>query len=175
MVINMYKKLIPIICLTLSVGCMFVIFLFSSQNSRDTNIISRDITSLIAKRVFSNYDSMDTNMKSVVVEQLNLFIRKAAHFSLYFFLGFLFFIEVSILTHKYIISFGAAWGICFIYAVLDELHQKFVPGRTPLIKDVFIDSIGGLIGILFSFLIISAVLNIKRRINKNNCFQEFSS
>ena len=36
--------------------------------------------------------------------------------------------------------------ICALYAVSDEMHQAFVPGRTPLVSDVAIDIIGGWIG-----------------------------
>ena len=173
--INMYKKLIPFICLALSAVCMTVIFIFSSQNSFDTNMLSRKITSIIVEEVFKGYDSMDLDMKNIIVDQFNLFIRKTAHFLLYFFLGYLCFSAISALTNKYAKSFGLAWSCCFIYAVLDELHQKFVPGRTPLFKDVIIDSAGGLIGIIFGFLIISAALNIRNRISNNNSSQGLSS
>ncbi|QCX34380.1 VanZ family protein [Caloramator sp. E03] len=38
--------------------------------------------------------------------------------------------------------------ICVLYAISDEFHQVFVPGRGPNIRDVFIDSTGTLVGIL---------------------------
>ena len=41
-----------------------------------------------------------------------------------------------------------AWVTVVIYAISDEIHQAFVPGRSPLVMDVAIDSVGGLIGIL---------------------------
>lgn len=34
----------------------------------------------------------------------------------------------------------AAWVICTIVAILDEIHQRFVPGRTPAVHDVALDS-----------------------------------
>jgi VanZ family protein len=37
----------------------------------------------------------------------------------------------------------------FFYAVLDEVHQVFVPGRSASLGDVFLDSVG----IAFAFLI----------------------
>lgn len=40
-----------------------------------------------------------------------------------------------------------AWVIVVLYAISDEIHQSFVPGRTPLVTDVLIDSLGGLLGI----------------------------
>jgi len=45
-----------------------------------------------------------------------------------------------------------AWVLVVLYAIGDEIHQAFVPGRTPLVTDVAIDSIGGLVGI-FTYLL----------------------
>ena len=36
---------------------------------------------------------------------------------------------------------------CVFYAAIDEIHQLFVPDRAGRVVDVFIDSIGILIGI----------------------------
>lgn len=38
--------------------------------------------------------------------------------------------------------------IVFAYASTDEFHQRFVPNRTPLVSDVFIDTSGAVIGML---------------------------
>lgn len=40
------------------------------------------------------------------------------------------------------------WVVVVLYAIGDEIHQAFVPGRTPLVTDVAIDALGGLLGIL---------------------------
>lgn len=37
---------------------------------------------------------------------------------------------------------GIAIAIVFLYAASDEFHQIFVPTRTPLVSDVFIDTSG---------------------------------
>jgi VanZ family protein len=37
--------------------------------------------------------------------------------------------------------------IAAVYGALDELHQGFVVGRSPLVTDVLIDAIGALIGV----------------------------
>jgi VanZ family protein len=42
----------------------------------------------------------------------------------------------------------AAWLMALLYAITDEIHQSFVPGRGPWVVDVGIDSIGALIGLL---------------------------
>ena len=38
--------------------------------------------------------------------------------------------------------------IGIIYATLDEFHQSFSPGRTPKITDIYIDTLGVILGIL---------------------------
>jgi VanZ family protein len=77
-------------------------------------------------------------------------MRKSAHFFAYLILGFL-------VSHalKNEASAASAWkrrGIslasCILYAISDEFHQLFVPGRGPLVKDVFIDGSGAALGIL---------------------------
>jgi VanZ family protein len=41
-----------------------------------------------------------------------------------------------------------AWTLTALYAVSDEIHQSFVPGRTPAALDVAIDGAGALLGLL---------------------------
>jgi VanZ family protein len=45
---------------------------------------------------------------------------------------------------------GLAWGLALAYAVTDEFHQSFVPGRHPSAWDVVIfDNLGAMIGLWF--------------------------
>jgi VanZ family protein len=41
-----------------------------------------------------------------------------------------------------------AFVLCALYAIIDEIHQALVPGRTPQVLDVLIDSVGALGGII---------------------------
>jgi len=55
-----------------------------------------------------------------------------------------------------ILSFLLLYSIAYLYAVSDEIHQYFIPGRTGRFRDTLIDLIGILIGIfifnkIFSF------------------------
>ena len=43
---------------------------------------------------------------------------------------------------------------CLVYAISDEIHKLFVPGRSGEIRDVLIDFTGVLIGILFTMLLV---------------------
>jgi VanZ family protein len=67
-------------------------------------------------------------------------IRKAAHFTNY---GILFWILIRgpMAGRPY-----TALMLCVCYAFLDEGHQILVPGRTPSLYDVALDSSGALFG-----------------------------
>ena len=43
--------------------------------------------------------------------------------------------------------------LCLMYAITDELHQIFVPGRVASIWDVLIDTMGAAFGVLLFMLI----------------------
>lgn len=79
-------------------------------------------------------------------------IDKLFHFAEYFVLG-------AILVRAFAGSFDKAnfKVICLlsiltasIYGGLDEFHQRFVPGRSPEIFDIFFDIMGSLSGALLS-------------------------
>ena len=44
-------------------------------------------------------------------------------------------------------------GVTFLYACTDEFHQLFVPGRAGRFTDVAIDTVGGIIMLLFIALV----------------------
>lgn len=41
-----------------------------------------------------------------------------------------------------------AWGMAVVYALSDEIHQLFVPGRTFQLADLALDALGALVGVL---------------------------
>ncbi len=51
-------------------------------------------------------------------------------------------------------QFFCAWICTTLYAATDEFHQTFVPGRSGEPRDVALDSLGALAGILILYLII---------------------
>ena len=52
---------------------------------------------------------------------------------------------------------GLSFLVCVLYAISDEVHQLFVPGRGAQVKDVFIDSAGAIVGVGL-YLIISRIM-----------------
>lgn len=78
--------------------------------------------------------------------------KKCAHIFVYFVLFQLtvraFFIHAQKKSHLQV-----RWAILFaiIYAMTDEFHQSFVPGRTATTRDFFYDSLGIMISWLYLY------------------------
>jgi VanZ family protein len=71
-------------------------------------------------------------------------IRKCAHFTEYFILSLLILRGIRARRHGTRLAWaGLAILLVAGYASLDEFHQRFVPGRTPAVTDVLIDTTGG--------------------------------
>jgi len=75
-------------------------------------------------------------------------LLKSFHLIEYAFLAFL--LSIAIFKKKFVFL------IAYLYAISDEIHQSFTPGRTPRFRDTLIDLIGILIGIFIFQKIISS-------------------
>lgn len=72
-------------------------------------------------------------------------IRKSAHFVEYFILSLLILRGIrSGRRGSHLAGALAAILLVAAYASLDEFHQRFVPGRTPAVADVLLDTTGGI-------------------------------
>lgn len=103
---------------------MGIIFLFSSCNADISSMQSDMIVKLINNVIPIN----------------SFFVRKLAHFSLFFILELILFLTFKNIYLSFFISSG--------YALLDEFHQYFVPGRSCELRDVLIDISGCILAIL---------------------------
>ena len=75
--------------------------------------------------------------------QLTFYVRKSAHFLEYTLLGASIYMAARG-RHQLLNS----WLIATAYAISDEIHQHFIPGRSCELRDICIDSLGSLSGIL---------------------------
>lgn len=122
---------------------MGLIFFFSSQPAGDSKELSTGVTEVILSVVEAVAPDSD-----LFVENFHHLVRKNAHFLIYFVLGMLVvraFRFSGIRGKKGIVL---ALALCVVYAISDELHQLFVPGRGAQVKDVLIDSTGAFVGII---------------------------
>lgn len=77
---------------------------------------------------------------------IEFFIRKGAHFSVYFALAVFTAWMVRLWIKPPFKVFAVTILLSFLYACTDELHQSFTGDRTPLFHDVMIDTVGAAIG-----------------------------
>jgi len=120
---------------------MALIFWFSSQPADQSNQMSTGITEIIARAIERIIPGTE-----VIIGELNHIVRKNAHFISYLVLGILNAAALRNSGAEIKKAFLISFVICAVYAVSDEIHQLFVPGRGCQFTDVLIDSAGALVG-----------------------------
>lgn len=123
----------------LPLGWMGCIFYLSHQPGSESSELSSNIVIVILS-VIGNIVPFDID-----VSIFHMMIRKSAHFFAYFILGMLFYWALRGKKIRWLY----ALFLSFLYAVSDEIHQLFIPGRSGEFRDVLIDSCGALVGIVF--------------------------
>ena len=181
--------------ITLGVLCllwMSLIFILSSQRSDLSTMHSDSVTRTIldvlepekdhvAPKVSYQQDTTVVEEKPIsdmsVVPKKDLFgvnrysfksfVRKLAHFFIYFVLGVLVFAFFSSLFHsKKLKALFFSLAFCFLYGMLDEIHQLYVPGRGATLSDVFLDFGGSMGGIFFFGCLYSLFSILKFHFNR---------
>ncbi len=138
-----------IIMIVLVVAWMGLIFKFSS----DPGKISTHKSDSVIKAIQDISKNTLSNDKNKTGFGYTVSIRKTAHVCTYL---ILIFVASTYITKSQLKSYRNAFIISFIYAVSDEVHQIFIPGRTATIRDVFID----MFGVVLGMCIVTIVLKI---------------
>lgn len=142
------KKLIAVrtVLITLTALVMAVIFILSADNADESNEKSDLLADSFVYTVLSLFDLTDEEIQKVI--DVSVFIvRKTAHFAEYCVLGFLISAVFVSFYFKPKTNIPISFASGVLYAVSDEIHQYFVPGRACMFKDVLIDSCGVACGI----------------------------
>lgn len=141
------KKCIKLVLL---IAMMSLIFYFSSQVADESTVTTNGVIDIIYNAY--HYIFKD-NALSINEFTLKFFtpIRKLAHFSEFGLLGILAYINIK----EYINKHHVLYSIIFsgLYAISDEVHQIFVPGRGCTLMDMLIDTSGATFAILLIHLI----------------------
>ncbi len=147
------KKLLRYLLKPLSflpaIAVMYLIFSFSSQDGVSSARLSR----MVSEKVVVTADQVlekgwSAEQIAAYTEQIHYYVRKTAHVTEYFVLA------VTVAFPLYVYGIRGLWLVllagvfCVSFAGLDEYHQSFVAGRGPSARDVAVDSIGILPGIL---------------------------
>lgn len=157
------KNKAKMIILTLAIVLwMAFIFSMSAKNATQSADISGGLIYKVLSIFFSRFRNLDMETQSRIVEGLQFIVRKGAHFSAYAILGgfcYKALINVGkICKNK---CFKIAMIISVMYAISDEIHQYFVPGRACQLRDVVIDSCGALFGIAMIIILNKIIDKIK--------------
>lgn len=151
------KKLIlyflPAVVVTL------IIFYLSSRSIEASNAQSGAVTETVIS-FFGQVEVMNTDgalssmrFNGTGLDYINLYIRALAHICAFGGLGLMIALGACLcgFSDKKRIKLTLSWGI--IVAILDELLQAFIPGRTCSILDVGKDVIGILLSLLAVYIL----------------------
>jgi len=132
---------------------MGLIFAFSGQSGIESQQISGSLTEWLLKKIMPQASQQ-------LLEMYEGIIRTLAHFCVFAVLG-----GLSLLAAHFTFDgeIKLSSGVSSGYALLDELHQMFVPGRTFQIGDILVDCLGAALGIL----IMRLILHLAKRIKAN--------
>ena len=149
------KKIIitRIILIILIILWMYLVFGFSGQDGEQSSGISYKISMILT----GNNEEI-----AIIIEP---YVRKVAHFAEYAIGAIL--IYLLLYTFQKIsskIRNISSIIITIIYAISDEIHQLYIPGREGKIVDVYIDTLGIITGVIF----INILIKIFRNTNKIN-------
>ena len=142
------------ILLVLVILWMGVIFYYSNMVSYKSDETSDKVIDSTVLKIAKYFKSDLTEEQEYNIYRYSVYpVRKYAHVIEYLILYILVFLYIdcyNISTRNKLIY---AFCICLVYACSDEIHQLFVPGRTGRVIDIFIDSIGSLIGLVLFYFI----------------------
>lgn len=136
---------------------MVVIFCFTAQTGDESGNLSSGVAHLfmtIWNKVF--FLGWDEAQVLAMAELWGYPIRKLAHMTEFGILAVLIwsalkhYVQINTMKKRYIY----AWIGAVCYAVTDEFHQLFVPGRSGNLFDVCVDALGAAIAIALLCLVI---------------------
>lgn len=139
-----------------------IIFAFSTESGESSGSTSEKVCRFVAGIFVSDFEEKTDGAQRSIVEGMQFFIRKTAHFCAYSVLGFL---SAMLLRRMRVAKrIGISEIFCLLYAASDEIHQRFVPGRSGNLRDVMIDGSGALAGILAAVLLMGIIGRFRQRL-----------
>ncbi len=137
---------------------MVVIFIYSAQNAVESSHSSSGLTYFMVDILLKAGILSSADYNSLNFIQLEGFIRTAGDFTEYLIYGMLAFqLSRYSIAEKSIEKVLYPFAFCALYAITDEIHQYFVPGRAMQIEDLLVDFSGLLFGIAMLFFIAARV------------------
>ncbi len=143
----------------LAILWMCVIFWYSAQPANISAKKSYAVGHFIGRVLVPGYEDKTKAEQDEFAMMIDHPIRKTAHALEYAILGILVFFSTSLSSNN--TKNDSTWwyapmiaiAVCVLYAISDEVHQYFVPGRACQLRDIIIDTFGALIGIITAMYI----------------------
>ena len=158
-----------IFLIVLTVVWMSIIFILSNSPGEESKADSYGLGMLFCDIFVPDFEELPLDEQIELALKIDHPIRKGAHFFEYFVLGVLMARVFEICTkYKYSMKIVFSWIISSLYAISDEVHQVFVPGRHGKIGDILLDSIGALVGVLIVFLFSLLYCMIREKITEGS-------
>lgn len=133
---------------------MILIFSLSHQTADTSSKTSGGIVETIVKIICPEYEELGYEEQEEIRLEVQFWVRKTAHFTLYAILGGFSFL--SFITYKNLPLWARAsisGATCLLYSISDEIHQLFIPGRSGEIRDVCIDFAGSMLAIVILLML----------------------
>ena len=154
-----------IIYLILIIIWMIAIFIFSNQPGIQSENTSESVTSKVIN-IASQKINIEQNTKENLIQIIDPIMRKLAHFTIYLIGGFLIMNFANTYKAKEATKIAYSIIVGMIYAGTDELHQNFIAGRSCLITDVYIDTLGIATGVFVFLLIFNIYIKVMKNFKK---------
>lgn len=135
---------------------MGLIFSFSAQNADNSREVSGRVIRWLLAILDRQFSELPPEEQLLRMSGWSTIVRKLAHFGLFAVLGILSFAAFSAILPPQR-AFLAALGLGTVRAILDEVQQAFVPGRSCEFRDICIDAAGVLLGAAFLLLILHLI------------------
>ena len=142
-----------IVFLVWSILFAVMIFCFSARTGVESTGDSYTVGMEFGRLVHSDFKDWTENAQLAFAEKVDHPIRKLAHATEYAVFAMLLCGVWLDARRKRRRSVVCAWGTATVYAMTDEFHQLFVPGRSGQVKDVLLDSCGAAVGVLILMLV----------------------
>ncbi|HHW45421.1 MAG TPA: VanZ family protein [Clostridiales bacterium] len=140
---------------------MAVIFFFSAQSGEQSSALSGGISEKLSNLMSPLIESLNWDTAKFEAG-LESSLRNLAHCTIFFVLGVLLALTMQCYNISMPKRFLFSFFISLAYAVSDEIHQIFVPGRAFQLSDIAIDTAGALVGILLVVLVFRSRTNKKK-------------
>lgn len=137
---------------------LVVIFSFSAKDADKSTKESNAVGMVVGSIVHPDFDTWTEEKRQEFADRWDHPVRKGAHMTEYAILGFLAFGAYLKDKTKWKKSAFVAFVSAAGYAVTDEIHQYFVPGRACMITDVGFDSVGAAVGCMASVMLFIGIL-----------------